>query len=113
MCNRLVISAPSMGRPASQKTTLVSKKSKSMANILSSYCTSNFCDCRQTGAMSIFLVSVIWLQSWLSAFDNVYPVVGQALASVVDGQWEWNIQLILRFFIVPPLWDTHSLVAFL
>ncbi|KAL1236832.1 Adenylosuccinate lyase [Trichinella pseudospiralis] len=67
----------------------------------------------QTGAMSIFLVSVIWLQSWLSAFDNVYPVVGQALASVVDGQWEWNLQLILRFFIVPPLWDTHSLVAFL
>ncbi|KRZ03696.1 hypothetical protein T4C_12654, partial [Trichinella pseudospiralis] len=73
---------------------LVSKKSKSMANILNSYCTSNFCDCRQTGAM----ISVIWLQSWLSAFDDVNPVVGQALASVVDGQWEWNLQLILRFF---------------
>ncbi|KAL1286065.1 Protein TPR1 [Trichinella pseudospiralis] len=55
--------------------------------------------------MSIFLVSVIWLQSWLSAFDDVNPVVGQALASVVDGQWEWNLQLILRFF------DSASIVG--
>ncbi|KRY99146.1 hypothetical protein T11_2710 [Trichinella zimbabwensis] len=66
------------------KTILVSKKSKSMADISNSCCTSNFCGCGLATALypictpSIFSVSLIWLQAWLSAFADIYQVAGQA-----------------------------------